>query len=110
MDSTKTYSHSWILRDVQLMLYFHNKLLLTEVYLDRHTREIILLTDMILKEAAIVLADVLREVAEECKLRSWGWQLHCILDADILTLHGWWRGLLDNWQDKVVELRSRDAA
>ena len=84
------------------------KLFLAEVNLDRHSREIILLADVVLKEAAIVLADILREVAEECKLRSWCWQLHCILNANILTLHCWWRSILNNWQDKVVELRCWD--
>ena len=86
------------------------KLFLAEVDLNRHSREIILLADMILQKSAIVLADILREVAEERKLRGWGWQLHCVLDANILTLHGWWWGVLDNWQDKVVELRGWDAA
>ena len=92
------------------MRRYHTKLFLAEVDLDRYSREVILLADMILQESAIVLADILREVAEECELRGWGWQLHCVLDADILTLHGWWRGILDNWQDKVVELRCWDAA
>ena len=45
-----------------------------------------MLAEMILQEAAIVLADILRQVAEEYKLRSWCWELHRILDTDILTL------------------------
>ena len=92
------------------MRRYHTKLFLAEVDLDRHSREVILLADVVLQESAIVLADILREVAEECELRGWCWQLHCVLDANILTLHGWWWGVLDNRKDKVVELRSRDAA
>ena len=53
--------------------------------------------EMILQEAAIVLADILWQVAEECELRSRCRQLHSVLDADILTLYCWWWGSLDNW-------------
>ena len=61
-------------------------LLLAEVYLDRHAGEVVLLADVVLKEAAVVLADILWQVAEECELRSRCRQLHSVLDADILTL------------------------
>ena len=45
-----------------------------------------MLAQMILQESAIVLADILRKIAEEYKLRSRGWELHRIFNADILTL------------------------
>ena len=61
-------------------------LLLTEVYLDWYAREIPMFAQVILEESAVVLADILWQVAEEYKLRSRCWELHCILDADILTL------------------------
>ena len=61
-------------------------LLLAEVYLNWHSREIPMFAQVILQEATIVLADILRKVAEEYELRSWCRELHRILDADILTL------------------------
>ena len=61
-------------------------LFLAEIYLQWHTREVPMLAQVVLQEATIVLANILRQVAEEYKLRSRCRQLHRILDTDILTL------------------------
>ena len=83
---------------------FHNKLLLAEVYLDRHSREVPLLTELVLKEATIRLLDVLWEVHEERKLWRRRWELRHILDFDVFALCCCGRIVLDEWQEEVVEL------
>ena len=85
-------------------------LFLAEIDLHRDTREIPVPPYRVFKEAAVVLAHVLRQVAEKHELGCSRRQLHRIFYSDILPLYRGWRSLLHDRQHVVVELRCRDAA
>ena len=92
-------------------IYQHNRpLLLSEIDLNRYSRKIPLIANLILQVAAIRLLDILRQIDKERKLRRGSRQLRSVLDTDIFTLCrcGWI--ILNNRKDIVVKLRCRNAA
>ena len=63
-----------------------SRLFLSQEHLHRASQEVKITSKLVFKESSVRLADILRKIAEEDKLRSRCRQLHRILDADILTL------------------------
>ncbi len=63
-----------------------SNLFLPKVDLNRDSRKIPFGAQLILQESAIGIADILRQVDKEGKLRRRGRKLRYILDFDILTL------------------------
>ena len=61
-------------------------LFLSKVNLHRNARKIPLLAHVVLQEATIRLADILRQIHEEGELRRRRGQLRDVLDLDVLTL------------------------
>ena len=64
-------------------------LFLSEEDLYRTSQEVEVSAELVLKEAAVRLTDILRKVTEECKRRRAGRELCDVLDLDILSFPSW---------------------
>ena len=67
-------------------------------------------SELVLEEAAVRLADVLRKIAEECERWRTCRQLGDVLDLDVLALPCWRRIVLDLRKHDLVDVRSLDLA
>ena len=65
---------------------------------------------LVLEEAAVRLADILRKVAEECERWRTGRQLGDVLDLDVLAFLCWRWIVLDLRKHHFVDVRSLDLA
>ena len=90
------------------MLFF--LLLLSEEDLYRATKEIEVSTELVLKEAAVRLTDILRKVAEECERWRAGRELCDVLDLDVLALPCWRWIIFNLRKHYFVDIRSLDLA
>ena len=79
-------------------------LFLSEEYLYRTSEEVEVRTELVLQEALVRIADVLRKVPEECERRRAGRELSNILDLDVLALPCWRRIVFDLRKYRFVEL------
>ncbi len=83
------------------MPYF---LFLSQAHLYRTSQEIEVRAQFVFEEPPVRLADVLREVAEECERWRAGRELCYILDLDVLALPSRWWIILDLREHYVIEL------
>lgn len=79
-------------------------LFLSEEDVHRTSEEVEVGAELVLKEAAVRFADVLREIAEESERRRSCRELGHILDLDVFALPCRWRIVLDLREHDVVEL------
>ena len=82
------------------------ELFLSEEDMHRTSEEVEVGAELVLKEAAVRFADILRKVAEECERRRSCRELGHILDLDVLALPCWRRIVLDLRKHDLVELGS----
>ena len=77
--------------------------LLPEEQSNGHTREIIVLPELILEEPLVWISNVLRQVAE--KGERWGLRrnLGDVLDFDVLPFPRWRGIVINDWQQQIIQ-------
>lgn len=85
------------------------RLLLPNKYINRCASQFPVVANLVLKESAIVLAYVLREISIEYETWNLGVRnLVAVLDFDVLTLNRLWRECLDERKHNLIEFRCTD--